>query len=1036
MPLRGEDILAGPIVRRVATDQVSVWIAFRVSVSAVRLVIYDHHSDEGIAHGEVTVAPVQIGKGLYVALPTVVFQAGTHLDPGTIYGYDLYFDGDAHQNLGGLGLLSDTTIGGHRHLALGYDEGKLPTFVTPAGDAASLTLAHGSCRRPCAQGLDALVALDQAIEGSRETPERPQFLFLTGDQIYADDLSDEMLAWANDAAVELVGRNAAGLPIEQLRVELPADVPARTVRFVADRFHFPPGRRARLCGRAAGLTSDDNQNHALSFGEIAAHYLMSWSNILWPKFEDPAPTNKSTWVELYKRRGNDVAAYLAAWCKTNQLARDVVAAKVDIPSTAHFQDRLERVDSWLLLPPENRVIDQFAHPPPNAPIDEWYGESPDWKKVWTTAGKNAPRPVDDVTIGVRSLVDVPDELRPFVTPNKFPEPEGDLADLARLLTPAWFAGRRHFGVDHDYKPGDSTAPPAKVTDSNGTDLSGEALFQELKKLQLYGDDVLLRLDRLRCFYEGLPYARRALANVSTLMMFDDHEVTDDFAVTKRWRSDLSDRALGRDVMTNALAAYLVFQDWGNDPKRYTDDTHNREAFETVQRMFVEDGQAREHGPEDFEREDLENLFGFAQGTEPSFDDQVTWNFSITDPDVAPYEILTLDNRTRRGYDTDVSEPSDLSLEAIATQVRATGPAGSTVTIVIAPLPVVGYPPMEEIAQPIASLLDSVKDERRLDTGDAFPNAEFDYKFGKLIADPEAWAFSTKAQEALFERLSSRSAVVLLSGDIHFSLTGKVTYWKHDPGSPGNPSHLVPVSRFVQLISSALKNEPGGMKQALVQLGIAEQLGAIIGGPYDRLGWREGGVNGPDFATPQTPHQLAVKMRKNPAVIPVRMLDAATKDRLRSRTLTRPPEWAWRFEVVKDLRFDDERYGTFTGATPEWTLPTEQELAANPKAAFQKIANHHAWHARYGLPRRSFFYSNIGLVRFEGETEDSSSPLVVVHSLYAWDRAVTGPRGTIAYDKPWPLGREEARPFTEYRVPLSFANEIAPDQPDPSEPQPG
>jgi hypothetical protein len=1016
MSVGGEDVLAGPIVRRVGLDRVSVWIALRVPVENVRLSIREHHSPT--ARGEVSEPPVRIGKGLYVALPTVRFAAGAHLEPGTIYEYDidLITEGNSHQNLGMLGLLSNTSFGGHRHLALGYDEGLLPTFVTPARDAARLTMAHGSCRRPYAQGLDAMVALDQVIERGREAPDRPQFLFLTGDQIYADDLSNELLSWANDKAVELVGANAAGAPIEQLRVDLPVDAPTRTVKFTADRLHFPPGRRARICGRAAGLTSDDNQNHALSFGEIAAHYLMSWSNVSWPTLADDA-TWKGTAQKkgLYQQRGDDVRAYFTAWLGRGAgVLSDLDTASKQNPPVrpggdANVEDRFAHLDAWKLVPPEHRAIDQFAAPVATGAADDWNSDQKDWKAFWVAVGKTPPRPDADTAIGATS----------GVLGSKFSEPHADLADLVHALTPTWFAGKHNYGVDHDYKLTDKKKPPPAALD----------------QLEFYGDDVLIRLDRLRCFYEGLPYARRALANVSTLMMFDDHEVTDDFAISRRWRDELRARSLGRDVMTNALAAYLVFQDWGNDADRYAANatTKNRDAFEVVKRMFVDGGQPREQGPLDADRVQLERLFGFNAGTESPLPERVTWNYQITDPNLAPYEILTLDNRTRRGYDTEAGEPSDLSIEAIAEQVPANGPTGSTVTILIAPLPVVGYPPMEELVQPIMSLVQGVTDEHVVKASNTFPNVELDYKFGKLVADPEAWSFSARAQEALLERLSTRSAVVMLSGDIHFSMTGKVTYWTLQPGTGlGNPDKLEPKSRFVQLVSSALKNEPGGLKQMLVQLQLAEQIGAVLGGPFDRLGWHSGGNDGPSFDTAGSSHLLAVKMRMNPAVVPVRMMNDAAKQQLRTRTLAHPPEWAWRYELVKDTRPDDARYGAAMSSTmPEWTLPTEAELIASPTTMFPKIATHHAWYARFGMTRRSFVNSNIGLVKFEPDPVETGA-LVVVHSLYGWDRMITGPRGTTQYDKPWPLGREPAHAYTQYRVPLSFAHEFGPDEPDPEE----
>lgn len=986
----GEQVLAGPIVRSVATDRVSIFVALRAPVEKVRLLIYLDHGADAAPVFDAAFDPVRIGERLWVALPTA---RGLTLVPNTIYAYDLEFiDGGSHPRFKDLGLLADGMIGGHRHLALGYDQGRLPAFKTPPDRAADLAFAHGSCRRPYAQGLDALVALDQMIAGAREAPTRPHYLFLTGDQIYADDLSEEMLGWANRLGNDLIGMNGA-VPREQLRVDLTDKV----ARFGADTYHFPPGRRARIAARKAKLTSDDNRNHAFSFGELAAHYLMSWSNIGWPKLEldsDPESTKS-----LYAARGAYVREYLTSWRRLYGVARGMIKIGDDkISDDEHIEDRVQRGPAWLLMPKDYRAIDSFA---PDPPVDEWFA-SATWKQLWASTAP--PDPPSDKAIG--ATCGWPDPLHD----SRFPDNPDDLGALQRLLTPTWYAGWEHFQISNDYK------------------LAKDDVPEHIEDLELTEDAVLLRLDRLRCFYEGLPNARRALANVSTLMMFDDHEVTDDFAVTKRWRDDLRATSLGRDVMSNALAAYLVFQDWGNVPDRYDDGSHNAQAFAAIQRMFLDaNGEPRATGPEEEARTQLETLFGFARSEVP-FEQQVTWSYSITDPGIAPYEILMLDNRTRRGYDTSDSDPSNLSLEAIAEQVPASGPAGSVVTIVIAPLPIVGYPPMEELAQPLSIIVDEKEKPHSGSQSKIWKEIERDYAFGKLIRDPEAWPFSPKAQEAILARLASRPAVVLLSGDIHFSLTGKLTYWTRVDNVP-HPG-LQAKSRIVQLISSALKNEPGGLKQALVQLGIAEQLGAVIGGPFDRLGW-PGGTEAPDFdksfITIHSPLQLGFRARQNPAIIPTRMLDDDVKKKLYAGELA--PAWAWRFEVVKDDRHDDERYKPFAAMQPEWQLPDESQLDEDHReAAIVKIAAHHKWHAFFGMPRRSFFYSNIGIVRFAptSQPDEPVGSLDVYHALWSFDRSVTNPRGTIDFTRPWPLTRN-AYPFTEYRVPLSFANERAPDQ---------
>ena len=77
------------------------------------------------------------------------------------------------------------------------------------------------------------------------------------------------------------------------------------------------------------------------------------------------------------------------------------------------------------------------------------------------------------------------------------------------------------------------------------------------------------------FGSTVPYVRRVMANTATYMMFDDHEITDDWFVDR----DVADRLLGIDppqsdywgkevgprILRNGLSAYAVFQHWGNVP---------------------------------------------------------------------------------------------------------------------------------------------------------------------------------------------------------------------------------------------------------------------------------------------------------------------------------------------------------------------------------------------------------------------------------------------------------------------------------------
>jgi hypothetical protein len=77
-----------------------------------------------------------------------------------------------------------------------------------------------------------------------------------------------------------------------------------------------------------------------------------------------------------------------------------------------------------------------------------------------------------------------------------------------------------------------------------------------------------RLHKLRRFLDDVPRVRRALANVATYMVFDDHEVCEDWNITAGWVTKVRGNALGRQVLRNGMAAYAVFQAWGNDPRAY------------------------------------------------------------------------------------------------------------------------------------------------------------------------------------------------------------------------------------------------------------------------------------------------------------------------------------------------------------------------------------------------------------------------------------------------------------------------------------
>jgi hypothetical protein len=72
---------------------------------------------------------------------------------------------------------------------------------------------------------------------------------------------------------------------------------------------------------------------------------------------------------------------------------------------------------------------------------------------------------------------------------------------------------------------------------------------------------------LRGFADAVTAARRVLANTATYMVFDDHEITDDWNLDAEWERTTKN-ATARRILANGLAAYWAFQGWGNDPSRF------------------------------------------------------------------------------------------------------------------------------------------------------------------------------------------------------------------------------------------------------------------------------------------------------------------------------------------------------------------------------------------------------------------------------------------------------------------------------------
>ena len=174
---------------------------------------------------------------------------------------------------------------------------------------------------------------------------------------------------------------------------------------------------------------------------------------------------------------------------------------------------------------------------------------------------------------------------------------------------------------------------------------------------------------LTTFFDGLPRVRRALANVPTYMVFDDHDVTDDWNIVRAWRDQVHTTPLGRRIITDALVAYAVFQDWGNDPLKLPHRRLPQAARRGGQalprrhraaRGLRRAGQALRPQP----RRPGGARAGL-QPPPPKPDPTIKWHWSIDGPH---HRVIALDTRTRRQFRSRHRPAALLSPQALEEQL--------------------------------------------------------------------------------------------------------------------------------------------------------------------------------------------------------------------------------------------------------------------------------------------------------------------------------------------------------------------------------
>jgi hypothetical protein len=427
------------------------------------------------------------------------------------------------------------------------------------------------------------------------------------------------------------------------------------------------------------------------------------------------------------------------------------------------------------------------------------------------------------------------------------------------------------------------------------------------------------------FIHSLPAVRRAFANVATYMIFDDHDVTDDWNLHREWRDGVQERPLGRRLVQNALASYAVFQAWGNEPAQFAPDQPGGHLLAAL-------GAWR--GAEDATADAIRARLGLPASRPLA---PLRWDYQV---DAPRYQTIVLDTRTQRGYragGTGRAAPALLSPEAMDRQLtsRLTArPHPVELTVVVSAAPVFGHPLIEIWIQ--------LKRFKVLEW----------FKSGPARVDREAWALDPAAFETLLATLASFRRVVILSGDVHYGFGGSVSYWQRGDGARRE-------ARFVQCTSSALKNEErktrllGGVptvKRVPAALGAGiERLLTRVTTPPTRafLGWSVDD----EAAAHRWPRPR--RARSAPLVLPEPLASA--------RRRRAEPDWGYRVEFLPDRGV--------VRAVPSRSAPMHQHALALRAAS--------GWSFMNCIVGRN----NLGDLEFLHSTQRCATPDVVQQSLW-------------------------------------------------------
>ncbi len=300
---------------------------------------------------------------------------------------------------------------------------------------------------------------------------------------------------------------------------------------------------------------------------------------------------------------------------------------------------------------------------------------------------------------------------------------------------------------------------------------------------------------------GSQASRRVLGHLPSFMIFDDHEVTDDWNGDPGWLAMVHS---ARDplrywphTITDALCAYWLYQGWGNlAPEQWARDAR-------VQILDESRKQGRDALPELRRLVLARAVETTAPKTKP--DNKLDWHFALP---TGTMPFLALDLRT----DRDVHGTGGMSKARLDWLEQSLTKATSPVAFIVMPVPYLMPDPLLFVFRhlDLTTVVSGARSNLALRRG-----SDIEHPAGNLVWD------QIRDMIGRLQRSSSTlKTVVVISGDIHFSCNfdGQLKGSKKAP-------------RLLQLISSGLQQRVSDKKQG--------ELSSAYKGPLNVLSQSQG-----------------------------------------------------------------------------------------------------------------------------------------------------------------------------------------------------